>query len=286
VVYGAGVHGCEMAQGLARAGVTVTLVEPGARVLADLPDDVAQLVVDSLHTDGVRMMTGVRLLSVAPTLDGGAWVGTDGGDVAAEAFVLATGRRARCSGLDLAAAGVTTGPAGSVVVDDRLRTGSPTVLACGEVTGLAGYGVAPGPMARVVAANATSRRGAVRFDAPAPARLTRTDPEVVLVGDPGVLRSLPAGAVRGRAAGPGERTSVEVVLAAPAARAMLGRSGHGGRTLAAAVLVGSGAGEAAGQLVLAASAGLPAATLIDIDAPDGTWAAAIQSCVARTLAEG
>ncbi len=286
VVYGGGAHGCEMAQGLARAGATVTLIESGPRLLADLPDGVAQLVVDALHADGVRMMTGARLVSVAPTLDGGAWVGTDNGDVAAEAFVLATGRRARCAGLDLAAAGAGTGPAGQVLVDDRLRAGSGTVLACGEMTGMLGYGGAPGPMARVLAANATSRRGTARFEPPAQARLTRTDPEVVLVGDPAVLSSLPAGAVSGSSTGPGEGTSVQVVLAAGGSRGVLGRSGHTGRTLAAAVLVGPGAGEAAGQLVLAASAHLPAASLIDIDAPDGTWAAAIQSCVARTLADG
>ncbi len=283
VVFGGGAHGCEMAQGLARAGCTVTLIEPGPRLLADLPDAAARVVIDALQEDGVRMMTGCALASVAPTLDGGAWVGTDQGDVAAEAFVLATGRRPRCRGLDLAAAGVELGAAGQIVVDDRLRSGP--VLACGEATGLLVYGAAPGPMARVVAENATSRRPGARFDVPVPTRVTRTDPEVVVVGDPGSLQDQPGGASVGRLAGPAEGSSVQVVLSAPGGRGMLGRGGgHSGRTVLAALLVGDGAAEASGQLALAASAGVPAATLIDIDAPDGTWAAAIQSCVAHAIA--
>ena len=289
VVFGGGAHGCEIAQGLARLGSTVTLIESGPRPLADLPDDAAQVVVDALRDDGVRMITRARLASIAPTLDGGAWVGIDpGGDVAAEAFVLATGRRARYAGLDLAAAGVEVGASGQVVVDDRLRAGSGAVFACGEVTGLMVYGAGPGPMARVVAANVAAgdrRGGGVGYEMPIPARITRTDPEVAVVGQVDV----PDDAICGVGEGPGEGTSVQLVVAPAgggARRSLLGRGGHGGRVLIGAVLVGAGASEAAGQLVLAATAGLPAATLIDIDAPDGTWAAAVQTCMARTLADG
>ena len=63
-----------------------------------------------------------------------------------------------------------------------------------------------------------------------------------------------------------------------------GLGGHPARGLLGAVLVGPGASEAAGLLVLALNAGVPAAALIDIVAPDGTWAAAIQTATARALA--
>jgi pyruvate/2-oxoglutarate dehydrogenase complex dihydrolipoamide dehydrogenase (E3) component len=147
-------------------------------------------------------------------------------------------------------------------------------------------------MARIAAANVLSgnRRGAgVAYEPPIAVRILRTEPEVALVGQ---VRDIPEGAVQGVGEGPSEGATVQLVVA-PAGghrRSLLSRSanrlnpGHSGRVLIGAVLVGPGAAEAAGQLVLAVTAGLPAATLIDIDAPDRTWASAIQTCMARTLA--
>jgi pyruvate/2-oxoglutarate dehydrogenase complex dihydrolipoamide dehydrogenase (E3) component len=285
VVLGAGSHGCELAQGLARLGVTVTVVEAEERLLPRLPVGAAEPVTRALAADGVRMICGARVVKVAPTLDGGAWIGTDrGGDVAAEAFVLASGRRPRSSGLDLATAGIAVGPTGAIGIDDQMRTVVPTVLACGEVTGMQVYGAAPGPMARMVAANVVARRPGLRWSAPVAARVTRTDPEVVVLGE---VDALPEGASEGTGDGPTEGTSVRVVVGPAGGRGLLGRSilgGHPARGLLGAVLVGPGASEAAGQLVLALNAGLPAAALIDIVAPDGTWAAAIQTATARALA--
>ena len=177
--------------------------------------------------------------------------------------------------------------AGQVVVDDRLRAGSGGVFACGEVTGLLAYGSSPAPMARVVAANVAAgdrRGGGVAYQRPIPVRITRTDPEVAVVGQVGDLGD---GAVRGVGEGPVDGSSVELVVAPAGGHprwSLLGRAGHSGRVLVGATLVGAGAAEAAGQLVLAATAALPAATLIDIEAPAGTWAAAVQGCMARTLA--
>ncbi|MFZ0161050.1 MAG: FAD-dependent oxidoreductase, partial [Kineosporiaceae bacterium] len=288
VVLGAGSHGCELAQGLARLGVTVTVVEAEERLLPRLPVGAAEPVARALAADGVRMICGAQVVKVAPTLDGGAWIGTDrGGDVAAEAFVLASGRRPRSSGLDLATAGIAVGPTGAVGIDDRMRTVVPTVLACGEVTGMQVYGAAPGPMARMVAANVVARRPGLRWSAPVAARVTRTDPEVVVLGEVGKVGALPEGTSEGTGDGPAEGTSVRVVVGPAGGRGLLGRGGLGGhpaRGLLGAVLVGPGASEAAGQLVLALNAGLPAAALIDIVAPDGTWAAAIQTATARALA--
>ncbi len=285
VVLGGGSHGCEIAQGLARLGVTVTVIEAQARLLPGIPEAAAEPVIRALAADGVRMIYGAQVVKVAPTLDGGAWIGTDrGGDVAAEAFVLASGRRPRSSGLDLAAAGIPVGANGAVGIDDRMRTVVPTVLACGEVTGVQVYGAAPGPMARMVAANVVGRRPGLRWSAPVSARVTRTDPEVVVLGD---VETLPEGASAGRGDGPAPGTSVTVVVGPATGRGLLGLPGfgaHPARGLLGAMLIGPGAAEAAGQLVLALNAGLPAAALIDIVAPDATWAAATQTAVARALA--
>jgi len=282
VVLGAGARGCELAQGLARLGITVTVVERADRPLPDLPEAAAQRVVDALVADGVRLICGAQVVSVAPTLDGGAWVGTDvGGDVAAEALVLAAGRRPRTAGLDLPAAGIAQMAGGAVSVDDRLRTSVETVLACGEITGLPVYGASPGPMARVVAANVVGRRPGVRWSPLVTPRVVRTDPEMVVIGDVDPADGA-SGAVED---GPTPGSSVRVLVGARAGRGLLGgRPGAAARLVLGAVLVGPGAVAAAGQLTLAIGAGLPAATVLDAETPDGSWAAAIQSCLAHALA--
>ncbi len=297
VVLGAGSLGCELAQGFARLGSTVTLVDARPRVLPDADPRTSAALARALREDGVRLLLGATVEKVAPTLDGGAWVGTDiGGDVAAQALVVATGRRPRSAGLDLAAGGIGTAADGAVLVDDRLRTTCAEVLACGEVTGLAAHGAAPGPMARVVAVNTVSRRPSLRWAQPIAAVATRTDPQVVRIGDlpdpdvtpdgsPDDDGALDGGAL-GAGAGPTPGSSVRVLVGAPSGRGILGLGGPTARGVVAATLVGPGAAEAAGHLVLAVNAGLPAATLVDTAAVDGTWAAAIRVAVARALAAG
>jgi pyruvate/2-oxoglutarate dehydrogenase complex dihydrolipoamide dehydrogenase (E3) component len=288
VVLGAGPFGCELAQGLVRLGLGVTLIERGPRVLPDAPAAVAGQVAAALAADGVRMVLGAGAVKVAPTLDGGAWVGTEGGsDVAAQALVLATDRRPRTAGLGLAEAGIELAPDGGARLDERLRTSQPAVLASGEVTGLQAYGCAPGPMARVVAANVTGsadgalgRRQGLRWSAPVPALVIRTDPEVVLIGD---LDGAPSAALAGAADGPAPGSSVRVVVAR-AARAWTGPGAAGKHVVVAAAMVGRGAAEAAGQLVLAVNAGLPVASLIDVQVADGTWASALQGCLSGIVA--
>ena len=104
IVLGGGPQGCEFAQAFARFGVQVTLVESADRLLPCEYPDASDLVTRSLRADGVRVFTASPVTTVAPTLDGGAWLGIGpGGDVAAESLFLATGRQAAVRGLDLPA---------------------------------------------------------------------------------------------------------------------------------------------------------------------------------------
>src|SRR5207249_9770162 len=50
------------------------------------------------------------------------------------ALRVATGRTPNTEALNLAAAGITVGPRGQILVDDRLRTSNPRVFAAGDVT--------------------------------------------------------------------------------------------------------------------------------------------------------
>ncbi len=285
VVLGAGGPGCELAQAFAKLGVTVTLVDRAPRVLPDQHPEVGQAVATALAADGVRLLLGSAVVKVAPTLDGGAWVGTDGrGDVAAEALVLTAGRRPRTAGLDLTSAGITTGAEGAVPVDERLRTPCEHVLAYGGVTGLLARGAAHGPMARLTAVNVVTRRGGgMRWPTPIGARIIATTPTVLQVGPAELAADAAAGVGVGRVDGPTEGSWVRLVVGPAPSKGLFGLGGAAGRILLSATLVGAGADEAAGQLVLAANAGVPAAALVDAPAPEGSWAAAVQRAAVHAL---
>ncbi|MDQ1295565.1 MAG: hypothetical protein QG608_3450, partial [Actinomycetota bacterium] len=144
VVLGAGRTGCSVAWALAVLGAQVTLVEAAERVLPRLDPGLSAAAAQALQEADVRVMLRARATGLAPTLDEGAWIGTQkAGDVAAEHLVLATGHRPFTSGLDLQSAGVRLSPSGAVPVDGECRTTGSGVLAAGEVTGCSRETAAP-----------------------------------------------------------------------------------------------------------------------------------------------
>ena len=163
VVLGGGAVGVELAQAAVRLGVEVTLVEQEPRLLPREDADVSAVVAAALEEDGVRVLAGCRAvaasgreaggrrgLELAPAAAGppspgrlGAGApagGTDAagrgapGRVEAEEILVAAGRRPNVEGLGLEAAGVEAGASG-ILVDGKLRTAQPRILAAGDVIG-------------------------------------------------------------------------------------------------------------------------------------------------------
>lgn len=132
VIVGGGYVGLEFAGMFAGFGSRVTLLHRGERLLADQDDDVAAAVLESL--DGVDVRTDV---SVTGFTDDGSHVTVShqGGQVRADAALLAVGRRPVTADLGLDAAGVEVDDRGFVVVDEQLRTSAPGVFAVGDVNG-------------------------------------------------------------------------------------------------------------------------------------------------------
>jgi pyruvate/2-oxoglutarate dehydrogenase complex dihydrolipoamide dehydrogenase (E3) component len=263
-VVGAGRRGVALAQALARFGVTVTLVDAEERVLPGLDADVSATIETALRKDGVRLLLGSRVVKVAPTLDGGAWVGTEAGsDVAAELLVVTTGRRADLAGLDLPSAGVTVGRAGAVTVDDRLRTSEPTVLAAGPVAGRR-------PdlrMARLAGANAVARLRAARWT-PGPLVLSvQTHPAVAVVG------------VGESEAARTEGARVHELVGSSGLVRVVVSGGRDPRVLGATVVT-TGAADAAAVAALVIAGGLPPQRLADLAEP-GTALATLAAALAR-----
>jgi pyruvate/2-oxoglutarate dehydrogenase complex dihydrolipoamide dehydrogenase (E3) component len=304
IVLGGGPQGCEFAQAFAQFGVQVTLVEAADRLLPSEHPDVSALVTQALRGVGVRVFTSSPAATVAPTLDGGAWLGIGpGGDVAAETLLLATGRKAAVRGVDLPCAGVRMTTSGWVCVDDRLMTTGRGVLAVGRVTGLLPHGASDPVMARVVGANAVVRRPRRRWTSV----VRRPRRRWTSVGLPRVVRTVPEVATVG--VGPAQAAAVPGarVGAMPLAgfdRALLGDSPNGlvslvggasqvprgpvglpGRGQAAAALlgaciVGPQAGELAGLVAVALRAGLTVEQLAEAPVSSRSWSSVLQHAAA------
>ncbi|MCC3654210.1 FAD-dependent oxidoreductase [Streptomyces sp. S07_1.15] len=286
VVIGGGLLGVSAARALARCGAQVVLAQQGEHLMErQLDADASGMLRGHLEALGVEVHTecrvrGLRTRSV--TRDGGSSARevtavelADGFRLDAEIVVLACGVRPR-TGLALAA-GLKV--ARGIVVDDELRTDDPRVHAIGDcaehdgtVYGLAGAaqeqadvlagvlaGAAGGPAPRYRGTRALTRLSLPAWSGPRPAggggngaaATGRTAPVPVPAddGDLSALRPDPrrpeprpvtAGATTA-AAGDAAAT----VLAAPAAA-------PGTDTTATPGADGSGAGDAAGPLDLAA----------------------------------
>ena len=135
VMIGAGPISIELAQGLTRLGVPVTVLQKGTHVLAREEPELAERLLGKLRAEGVDLVTGVDIDRVSVSADGASKTVHAGERSwsAAEVFVGA-GRRANVEGLGLAEVGVKVGERG-VEVDDKLRTSVKRIYAAGDVAG-------------------------------------------------------------------------------------------------------------------------------------------------------
>jgi assimilatory nitrate reductase electron transfer subunit len=164
VVVGAGVLGLEAARALAGRGVAVTVVQREDRLMERQLDAAAGRVLGrTLRALGVEVVPGASIAAVHGRDRVTGVTRTDGMRVAAELVVLCCGVRprvelARAAGLDVQA---------GVLVDDRMTTADPAVLAIGECAEHRGrlYGlVAPvWEQARVAAATLADPSGSARY---------------------------------------------------------------------------------------------------------------------------
>lgn len=137
VAIGGGPITVELAQGLNRLGVKVTVLQKGRRILARDEPELVAILTRRLLAEGVDLRVGVEVEQVR--VEGAAKVltGTEGGRPArweGDEILVGVGRRPNVEGLGLEELGVEVGPRG-VQVDDRMRTAVPSVYAAGDVAG-------------------------------------------------------------------------------------------------------------------------------------------------------
>ncbi len=125
-VIGTGFIGLEMCENLETLGIRVTLLEKLAQVAPGLDADMAAHVEAYLAKNGVPVLTGVTVESIAET--GVALA--DGRTIEADMVLVSAGVRPNTA--LAAAAGVELGVSGAIRVDAAMRTSVPDVYACGD----------------------------------------------------------------------------------------------------------------------------------------------------------
>lgn len=252
VIVGAGPLGCEWGQIFARLGTKVTVLEMLPAVLPRVDSDLSSELAKVLRRDGVAVHTGV---SVNAIYDAGphlevefAQVDGETQTVPAEHVLLAAGRGPNTDGLGLETLGVKTGEKGWIETDEFQRTNVPSILAAGDVTGVA------------LLAHVAVRQGVIAVEklaglSPEPVRpdripsATHTDPEVATVGlteaearasDPDVLVGRFPLSANGRAVAQGEDHGLVKLVAESGTGRVLGVH-----------MVGPHVGEMLGEAVLA-----------------------------------
>lgn len=183
-IVGGGPIGCELAQTFARLGVAVTIFEMGAQLLEREDPDAAAIVQDALLRDGVTLVLGCKLRSVAR--EGGAKVvhyeaSNGAGSVAVDEILIAAGRAPNVEDIGLDAAGVQVQAGRGIVVDDRMRTANPRIFAVGDCCMEWKFTHAADAAAKIAVQNALFF-GRKKLSALVVPWCTYTDPELAHVG--------------------------------------------------------------------------------------------------------
>lgn len=129
VIVGGGYIGMEMCESLRRRGLEVTVVEKSDRVLGNMDTSITNIVENTIARQSVKLLKGP---SVQGFEEKGNMISvvTDQGMLEADVVLLAIGARPNA---ELAkAAGIQSGVAGAVSVDEHLKTNLPDIYAAGD----------------------------------------------------------------------------------------------------------------------------------------------------------
>jgi pyruvate/2-oxoglutarate dehydrogenase complex dihydrolipoamide dehydrogenase (E3) component len=184
VVVGGGPVGMEMAQTFRRLGAEVTVFHAGSHILPKDDPELTEILRQEIEKDGVNILLNARVEQFERTSEGLAQVSArQNGElvtVAADAVLIASGRRANIAGLNLNAAGVQSTDNG-VTVDDYCRTNVRHIYAVGDVTGRYQFTHLSEHMAKTAMTNICLRLP-TKIDSRHVPWATFTDPEIAHVG--------------------------------------------------------------------------------------------------------
>lgn len=141
VVLGGGPIGCELAQGFARLGSRVTLVEMLPRILIREDEEVSEMVASRFRDEGVDVRTrqrakrflvadGRKMLVCEDLANGNAEA-----RIPFDRVLVAVGRTANSGGFGVEELGIPLTKSRTIETNDYLQTIYPNIYACGDVAG-------------------------------------------------------------------------------------------------------------------------------------------------------
>ena len=261
VVLGGGAVGIELAQGFARLGSKVTVVEAADRILALEEPEAGAALLPHLKADGLEVLVGDPCVAVEKQASDVVLHLKSGAVVAGDRLLVATGRRPNFEAWK--PAGLAQTERGWLKVDPATLEARGGIYGAGDITGIAGFTHLAYYHGQIIARRI--RGEDARADHIAVPRVTYTDPEVASVG-------ISEQAARDH----GVDVAVAITDPGEAARGYI-HDFHGGTlklvadrsrgVLIGATLVTPRAGEILGELVLALKTATPVGTLADVIHP-------------------
>ena len=179
LVLGGSAVGLELAQAFLHLGSRVTVVETAPRILPRADEALSAALRAALEAEGMRILTDAAAEHVGHDRSGFR-VRVKGETLAAEALLVATGRRPNTEGLGLERIGVRTAPDGAIEVDARMRTSVPGVYAAGDCATLPQLVYVAAAAGTVAAEDMTGNEAAL--DLAVLPWVVFTDPQAAAVG--------------------------------------------------------------------------------------------------------
>jgi len=134
VVLGGGPIGSEMAQGFARLGAEVTLIEMAPQILIREDEEVIKLVTEKFTKEGIKVLANHKAKEFKDNTLICEYEGKDV-EVAFDKVIVALGRSANTSGFGLEELGVSLRGNKTIDANPFLQTNIPSIYVCGDVTG-------------------------------------------------------------------------------------------------------------------------------------------------------
>jgi pyruvate/2-oxoglutarate dehydrogenase complex dihydrolipoamide dehydrogenase (E3) component len=138
LIIGGSYVGLEFAQMYRRFGSDVTVIEKESRLLAHEDVEVAAAIQSVLEAEGIEIRLGaecIRLAHNGDSVTANVDCAVGSPQVTGSHVLVAVGRVPNTDDLGLEKAGVDTGHAGFIKVDDELRTSVPGIWALGDCNG-------------------------------------------------------------------------------------------------------------------------------------------------------
>ncbi|WP_404830750.1 mercury(II) reductase [Sporosarcina beigongshangi] len=136
-VIGSGYIGMELGQLFHNLGSEVTLMQRSPHLLKEYEPDISEAITQALTEQGVNLVTGAYFERIEQDGDiKKVYVEVNGKKriIEAEQLLVATGRTANTTSLNLQAAGVEVGSRGEIIIDDYSKTANSLIYAAGDVT--------------------------------------------------------------------------------------------------------------------------------------------------------